>query len=592
VLIELLAWAGVVVVSERKSPLLASSLVRFEGFLDAVGRRRLLAVAGIFLVVFFGRLALLPIYPVPPPKIQDEFSQLLSADTFASGRVTNPTHPMSFYFETFFVNQKPTYHSMYPPAPGLFMAGSQILTGNPWPGMLFAFAAASAAMCWMLQGWMPSRYAPWGAIAFVLLSSRLHITEDYLGEGIVMLGGALIVGAIPRIVKRRSSSASLWLGVGIALLATSRPFEGALLTSGICLGGVYWAKQAGWKWGSIFKTAVLPVALILLPTFAFMGYQNWRTTGNVGMAPYKLNLIQQHITRPFIWQKPVDPPKLDHVAMVSFYNQWESHWWKISREFPRGTFLFIADKLCTEYAVVVWPFTFVLAMSSFQLFKSKTRRFLPLTFFVFLFGLSLETYQLQYRYIEPACGLGILIAVYGMRYLRVWRRSNRTGLKISRAALVGIPLVLIMVNVFMYGPHKQARSERWYSARAQITRAMESLSGKQLILVRYSPSHFPQEEWVYNRADIDNAKVVWARDDADRAEVELPRYFSDRTVWILDPDSASPVITSLPELNATAVSEIGPFRVSCSNLGCEDLKHSLESVLNIKSNTSIAENAR
>src|SRR5215470_8229991 len=132
---ELLMWLAILVTSERPFPFLNTFQNRIESTLARVFRRPAAAVAGIFLLVFVGRLLLIPIAPIPPPKIVDDFSQLLAADTFAHGRVTNPTHPMWFYFETFMVNQKPTYHSMYPPATGLVLAVAQVLTGLGTPSL-------------------------------------------------------------------------------------------------------------------------------------------------------------------------------------------------------------------------------------------------------------------------------------------------------------------------------------------------------------------------------------------------------------------------------------------------------------------------
>ena len=229
-----------------------------------LSRHRVLSVvlAGVAALVL--RAALLPIEPIPQPIIHDEFSFFLMSDTFAHGRVANPTHPMWSHLDATYVNQKPTYVSKYFPGHGVLLALGQVVFGHPFWGVWLSIGIMCAALCWMLQGWFPPFWALLGALlAMIRLGTFSYWANSYFGAALPAIGGALVLGALPRMKRRQRVVDSLLMGLGFVLLASSRPLEGLIFSLPIVTALLVWIWKRKLERKQSFTHVLAPGALLL-----------------------------------------------------------------------------------------------------------------------------------------------------------------------------------------------------------------------------------------------------------------------------------------------------------------------------------------
>ena len=142
--------------------------------------------------------------------------------------MTNPTHRFWKHFESIHIIHKPTYASKYPPGQGFALAAGQVLAGKPIVGVWLSLAVACAAICWMLQAWLPLRWAFAGGMLSALHPWLIFWGQSYWGGAVSILGGALLYGSLRRLMNRPRIETAFLMGIGLFLLSISRPFEGFL----------------------------------------------------------------------------------------------------------------------------------------------------------------------------------------------------------------------------------------------------------------------------------------------------------------------------------------------------------------------------
>ena len=541
---------------------------RIEVAFNRLARRRTLSVLLVGAATLALRAAFLPIMPVPEPIVHDEFGYLLAADTFAHGRLSNPTHPMWMHFETFAELQQPTYQCFAPPAQGLLLAAGKVFLGHPFWGVWLSAGAMCAAICWMLQAWLPARWALLGGLLAILRFAVFgYWADSYWGGALSAAAGALVLGSLPRIKRYQRPRDAIILGLGLAILANNRPYEGVALAVPVLFSLAAWIIGQNRPAPRTFlPRVVLPLTLLFVATLAAMGYYFWRVTGAPLRTPYQIERETYAVAPYMLWQSPRTPPAYHHAIMQRMY---------VNQEFLNGYRFARTAAGFVMKSVWAWSFylgpalTFPIFMLAFALpyglkwgQLNPRVRFLLLASVIALGSLALETF-FHPHYAAPFTGLLIALIVFAMRTLQRWRWHGRpTGLFVVRAvpAVCAIMFVLRAVAGPLHIPLTPGYTSAWHESappsvgRQSLQSRLEQLPGRQLVIVNYSSNHGPFHEWVYNAADIDNSRVVWARGMGADKDSELLRYFHDRQIWLLEPDYNPPKLTAYPmpsEMTAT-----------------------------------------
>lgn len=540
-----------ILIAATRVSLMSRFFERMELGVRRLSRNNALSVAIVGLMALGLRAALLPILPIPQPLVHDEFAYLLAADTFAHGRLTNPTHPMWPYFETSGVIQRPTYQCYAQPGQGMLLALGKILFGHPFWAVWLSVGLMCALITWMLQAWFPPHWALFGGVvAIVRFGVFSYWANSYWGGALAAIGGSLVLGALPRIKGRRCTRDAFLMGLGLAILANTRPYEGLVFSLPVAFALLAWMLGTGRPATRILLLRVIaPLVVMLTLTGTELGYYFWRVTGSPLRIPYAVERAEYGVAPYMVWQNVRPEPALQHTVFKDRYIQGELLAYHMLRS-PAGLAMksfwawqfYLGPLLSVPFLII--PLSLPFGFSWHEI--SSNARFLVIEASVFTLGLSLEVFYSPH-YSAPATALVIALVLTALRGLTKWGNRMRGVFLTRSVAIIAILMfVLRATAVPLHIPVHQFYMFAWHQksiagfGREAVKKQLDEMPGRQLVIVQYAPNHDLFVDWVHNGADIDSSKVIWANDLGAEADTELLRFFRNRNVFLLKADQKPP----------------------------------------------------
>lgn len=493
-------------------------------------RHPLLAAVLIASGAIVVRLALIPIERVPIPIVTDEFSHLLLADTLLHGRAANPTHPFWPHFESLHIIQQPHYVSNYFPGHAVMLAAARLLTGSPWAGILAECLAFLLVLYWALRGWMPARWAMFGVLLAALrFAIASYWINAYHGGFLPALGGTLVFGAFARLRRRATFSQSAVLGLGLAILGMTRPFEGVLFAIPIAAALIWQYRRELRALASVATPAAAIAAIAIVALGAYFD----RVTGSPFVTTYQISQKTYGWPMGLAW---TPPPHVHfrHIELQRYYEYELGEREKVDG--PVDLVEYLTFRIQEYWRFFLGPVLTIPLLMLTRVWRRRRDLFLALA--GALVAILLEG-AASPHYLAPATAVILAILVECVRHLRAARAFD----------IAWLPATMVLVLALRLGaqatglPYTQALNFQSWCCRVEgnlnksrIASELEKMPGKHLVFVRAKTDPNNLFQWIYNGADIDAARIVWARDLGDERDAQLAAYFHDRDVWMVDPN--------------------------------------------------------
>jgi hypothetical protein len=409
--------------------------------------------------------------------------------------------------------------------------GILLSNGKAAVGLWLGIALACAATTWLLQALVEPRWALLGGLLASLHFSFFGLwSQTYWGGAVAMLGGALLLGAAARLARDGPSAAmSAILAAGLFILSFSRPYEG--LVASLPVGA--WLLYKLWSWSREDRTRLraLQVLVVQLVAAALLlgahATYNRAVTGSALRMPYMEYQRQYSAVPEFIGSGEMQPER-QPARFETITRQTQAYF---DSRAKRSGLLF--GHLPRVAKSLVWLCSFALLLPTvvglWQLRRLTVGPLLLASFLLTLLATSF-TFGVWSHYYAPVAAMVVTCATVGLRTL--WRSRPAT-----RGIALGGMLALAFTLPAGFLPAIQNTAPVFGLTREATILQIRKIPGRHLVLVEYTPNSNPFCDWVFNTADIDSQRIIWATSLGEEQDAALIAKYPERNLWVYDADA-------------------------------------------------------
>lgn len=438
-----------------------------------------------------------------PPRVHDEYSYLLQAETFLAGRLYWPAPPAAEHFHEIHVLMADgVLASRYFPVTGAWIApflaiGFPILASWLAQGIISGFMAAAASRFSILAGMVTG--------IFVSTCPALVVFGNtYLSPHPTMMGLAVAWWAFQESFFARGRWLPIVVGIAVGWAFLARPLTAVAIAGP---WGLYMLRRSIESREIRFRTRWMIIAF--LPAILVMALYNRTITGDIVVTPYGKYTAVYTPSHVYGFYNRTRGVAAHEPRTIDAYESWVA---ELTPE--RALFLFFHrwEKALPWIGGCI-PVAILLVLAVLQCRAAGDRVLLPI--------LSIVTLSLAYfpYFFEGVMGFSYIIEavpwvllLMGYSFARVRDSFQRQG----RGALAcwwwGVILVTIALNIFVTIPEALSPDgELVYPRREAAARIVKEkeLSGNEPSLILYDISqrsdlHFM---WVHNHPSFDGTII-------------------------------------------------------------------------------------